>query len=157
MFHRYADMKQFNHDNKTSVASLLARPFDPLGLISPIILLACKVLKSTFEEKLAWRDKLQGLLLKQWTEWVNMLPELHNVMYPRHIPFCDNSEIHVFGNAAKNMGYGVCAYVRTFLSNTNRYESHLLYAKSRINPMKDVKGHLVTDSNTSTPYQIWLI
>ena len=53
VFHRYTDMKQFNNDTKTSVASLLARPFDPLGLIAPFILLVRKVLKSTFEEKLA--------------------------------------------------------------------------------------------------------
>ena len=41
-----------NDDTKTSVASLLARPFDPLGLIFPFILLARKILKGTFEEKI---------------------------------------------------------------------------------------------------------
>ena len=68
-----------------------------------------------------------------------MLPELYDVTYPRHIPFRENSEIHVFGDAAINMGYGACAYVRTFLESTGQYESHLLYAKSRINPKKEIK------------------
>ena len=128
-------MKQFNDDTKTSVASLLARPFDPLGLISPYILLARK---QTFEDKLGWKEKLQGPLLGQWQHWISLLPELADVTYPRHVPFRENSEIHIFGDAAANMGHGVAAYVRTYLIESDRYETHLLMAKSRINPMKDI-------------------
>ena len=45
IFKRYSSIGKFNDDTKTAVASLLARPFDPLGLISPFILLAWKILK----------------------------------------------------------------------------------------------------------------
>ena len=60
IFKRYSSIGNFNDDTKTAVASLLARPFDPLGLISPFILLARKILKQTFEENLGWKDKLSG-------------------------------------------------------------------------------------------------
>ena len=39
IFKWYSTIGKFNDDTKTAVASLLARPFDPLGLISPFILL----------------------------------------------------------------------------------------------------------------------
>ena len=131
-------MGQSNEDTKTSVASLLAKPFDPLGLISPFILIARKILKDTFEEKLGWKEKLTGSLLEEWHKWISLIPDLKEISYPRHVPFRDHSEIHVFGDAAANMGYGVAAYVRTYLPESDRYESNLLYAKSRINPKKDI-------------------
>ena len=56
IFKRYSSIGKFNDDTKTAVASLLARPFDPLGLISPFILLAWKILKQTLEENLGWKD-----------------------------------------------------------------------------------------------------
>ena len=36
------------------------------------------------------------------------------------------------------MGHGVAAYARTLRKGTNRYESSLLFAKSKINPTKDI-------------------
>ena len=64
IFKWYSTIGKFNDDTKTEVASLLARPFDPLGLISPFILLARKILKQTFEESLGWKDKLTGEMLE---------------------------------------------------------------------------------------------
>ena len=56
IFKRYSTIGKFNDDTKTAVASLLARPFDLLGLISPFILLARKILHQTFEE--IWGGKI---------------------------------------------------------------------------------------------------
>ena len=62
IFKWYSTIGKFNDDTKTAVASLLARPFNPLGLIYPFILLAWKILKQTFEENLGWKDELTGEL-----------------------------------------------------------------------------------------------
>ena len=79
-FRRYAGIGLSNEDTKTSVASLLAKPFDPLGLISPYILLARKILKGTFENKMGWKQKLTDDLLKDWQKWVSQLPELNKFL-----------------------------------------------------------------------------
>ena len=102
-------IRKFNDDTKTAVASLLARPFDPLGLISPFILLARKILKQTFEENLGWKDKLTGEMYESWQRWPSYLPDLEKVTFPRHVPFTPDTEIHGFGDAAANMGHGVAA------------------------------------------------
>ena len=127
IFKRYSSIRKFNDDTKTAVASLLARPFDPLGLISPFTLLARKILKQTFEENLGWKDK-------SWQRWLSYLPDLEKVTFPRHVPFTPDTEIDVFGDAAVNMGHGVAAYARTPVGNNGKFETHLLFAKSRINP-----------------------
>ena len=138
IFRHYSTMARHNDDTKTAVASLLARPFDPLGLIAPFILLAQKILKDTFECKLSWKSKLPEVLLKEWHKWLEMLPELNDVSFPRYVNFNDTSEVHVFGDASANMGHGVAAYVRSFNQDTKKYESLLFFAKSKINPKKDM-------------------
>ena len=138
IFKRYSSIGKFNDDTKTAVASLLARPFDLLGLISPFILLARKILKQTFEENLGWKDKLTGEMLESWQRWLSYLPDLEKVTFPRHVPFTPDTEIHVFGDAAANMGHGVAAYARTPVGNNGKFETHLLFAKSRINPKRDI-------------------
>ena len=138
IFKQYSTIGNFNDDTKTAVASLLAGPFDPLGLISPFILLARKILKQTFEENLGWKDKLSGEMLKPWQRWLSYLPDLKEVTFPHHVPFTQDTELHVFGDAAANMGHGVAAYARTPVGNNRKFESHLLFAKSRINPKRDI-------------------
>ena len=138
IFRRYCSIAIHNDDTKTSVASLLARPFDPLGLISPFILLARKILKGTFEEKINWKEKLPQNLQQEWHRWLEMLPELNDVTFPRYVEFNDTTELHVFGDTSANMGHGVAAYARTLNKESNRYESTLLFAKSKINPTKDI-------------------
>ena len=134
IFKRYSTIGIFNDDTKTAVASLLARPFDPLGLISPFILLAWKIFKQTFEENLGWKDKLTGEMLESWQWWLSYLPDLEKVTFPHHVPFTPDTEFHVFGDAAANMGHGVAAYARTPVGNNGKFETLLLFAKSCINP-----------------------
>ena len=138
IFRHYCDMAVHNDDTKTAVASLLARPFDPLVFISPFILLARKISKKTFEEKINWKSMLPQDLCVEWHRWLEMLPDLKDATFPRHVKFNESTEIHVFGDASANMGHGVAAYARTFKKNSNCYDSNLLFAKSKINPTKDM-------------------
>ena len=126
IFKRYSSIGKFNDDTKTAVASLLARPFDPLGLISPFILLAWKILKQTFDENLGWKEKLMGEMLESWQRWLSNLPNLEKVTFPHHVPFTPDTEIHVFGDAAANMGHGVAAYARTPVGDNRKFETHIL-------------------------------
>ena len=126
-------IEKFNDDTKTAVASLLARTFDPLGLIS-----ARKILKKTFEENLGWKDKSAGEILESWQCWLSYLPDLKKVTFPHHVPFTADTEIHVFGDAAANMCHGVSASARTPVGNNGTFEMHLLFAKSHINPKRDI-------------------
>ena len=67
-----------------------------------------------------------------------MLPELKDVQFPRYVEFNESTELHVFGDASANVGHGVAEYARTLIKVTGRYELILLFAKSKINPAKDI-------------------
>ena len=138
IFKWYSTIGKFNDDTKTAVASFLAGPFDPLGLISPFILLAQKILKHMFEENLGWKDKLMGEMLESWERWLSHLPDLENITFPRHVPFIADTELYVFGDAAANMGHRVAAYARTPVGDNGTFEMNLLCAKSHINPKRDI-------------------
>ena len=57
-------------------------------------------------------------MLESWQRWLSYLPDLEKVTFPHHVPFTPDTEIHVFGDAAANMGHGVAAYARTPVATT---------------------------------------
>ena len=138
VFDQFDQLKEENEDSKTSVASLLAKVFDPLGLVSPFTLKARQVMKETFIDKINWKEPLTERLIAPWHEWVNDLPNLSSLHFPRYIPYNETSEVHIFGDGATSCGYGVAVYIRTFDMDKERFVSHLLMAKSRIGPMKEI-------------------
>ena len=75
-----------NKNTMVSVASLLARPFDPLGLLSPFILQARNILKQCHFLKMKWTDPLPEQLQKEWLTWVDQLQHLQQVQYNRYVP-----------------------------------------------------------------------
>ena len=77
-------------------------------------------------------------MLKSWQRRLSYLPDLEKVTFPRHVPFTADTELNVFGDAAANMGHGVAAYARTPVCTDGKFETHLLFAKSRIIPKRDI-------------------
>ena len=123
-------------NTKTSLASISARLFDPLGLISPYILLAKRILKQTHIEQLNWKDKLTVEMKTEWQKWVVKIADLQHLQFPRYVPNSSSSEYHIFG-AASFVGYTAVAYIRTFLPEKNLFVSNILFARTKIAPMKE--------------------
>ena len=136
LFNQYADLKKENKNTKTSVASLLAKLYDPLGFISPFVMAARMVLKQTFADKLGWKEELQGEALQQWNQWVDQLEDMKDLKFPRYVPIDETTTFHVFGDASPSAGFGVAVYTRTFCAEKNEYETHLLLARARVAPLK---------------------
>ena len=137
----YGKIHEKNEDTKTVVASLLATSFDPLGGLAPFVLLAWRVMKETHILGLGWKNKILEPLMPEWQDWVEMTKRLSQVRYHCYILNNDNSEYHMFGDASATMGYGVVVYVRTHLGSAkenSKYHSQFLYAKSKINPKKEL-------------------
>ena len=49
--------------------SSLSSIFDPLGMVGPVLLLAKRVLRKTWQLKLHWDEKIPEDLLKDWNKW----------------------------------------------------------------------------------------
>ncbi|XP_055543557.1 uncharacterized protein LOC129729100 [Wyeomyia smithii] len=74
-----------NYDNvtKRQVMSEIAKLFDPLGLLGPIIVIAKIIMQDLWREGLAWDEKLTDDQLIIWKRLRNDLPEIAKMRIPR--------------------------------------------------------------------------
>lgn len=133
---QYEHLPELNDNSKTAVASLLAKIYDPLGLVSPYVLKARYVLKCAHLSKIGWKDHLPEELIPMWHAWVAQIPDLSALDIPRLITLSTTTELHVFADAS-NMGYGYAAYLRN-PTQPGIWRSHLLMSRSRIAPVKEL-------------------
>lgn len=122
--------------NKRLVASDIAKLFDPLGLLGPIIIVAKMFLQSLWRLKIGWDTHLPAEQTKKWLEYRNSIKDLNNIAIPRHaiIDNWQSIEIHVFCDAFE-VAYGTSVYLRS-KDKSGKIVSTLLCAKSRVAPLK---------------------
>ncbi|XP_058828274.1 uncharacterized protein LOC131688139 [Topomyia yanbarensis] len=132
----------WNHSEicKRTVLSDLARLFDPLLLVSPVVTTAKIFVQSLWRQKASWDDALAEDLQKQWSNFRRSLDSLVNLQVPRWVAFskdCLSLQLHGFCDASIK-AYGACIYLccKHFDESVT---SHLLVAKSRVAPLEDLK------------------
>ena len=118
-----------------SVASLLARPFDPIGRLSPFILQAGMIMKQCHLLGMKWSDTLPQELQPRWKRWVGQLQYLGKVHFSRYVLLLDGSLIVIFSDASQ-CGYGTVTYCHTFDEKEGKWVSNILCARSRIAPAR---------------------
>ncbi|GFX09226.1 integrase catalytic domain-containing protein [Trichonephila clavipes] len=69
---------------KKSVISTIARIFDPLGLIGPVITRAKILLQSLWQLKLDWNDPLPSNLVCYWKSFIDALESINCLDIPRY-------------------------------------------------------------------------
>jgi hypothetical protein len=126
--------------SKRGVLSTVASIFDPLGLVSPIILKGRQILQEACREGIDWDEELPPALLGQWKAWLLDLKALSSMQIPRCYfakaghPWM-KIEFHHFSDA--NKGYGECSYLRVIDCHGNPHSS-LVMAKAKVTPLKAV-------------------
>ena len=115
-------------------------PFDPLGLISLIILEGRLVLQMLCRDGLSWDDKMPEELMDRWRKWVEDLQDHGEINIPRSYrnSICDleTVEMHNFSDASLT-AYRVCSYLRLTDTEGNTSKT-LVMAKSHVNPSNPV-------------------
>ncbi|XP_062538710.1 uncharacterized protein LOC134206984 [Armigeres subalbatus] len=109
---------QVNRPTKRQVLSEIAKIYDPLGLISPVVVLAKIVMQKLWISKLKWDDTLDGSLLEEWRKFLAALPSSEQIHIPRQVLLSRavSYELHGFADASQR-AYGACVYyVRTDLN-----------------------------------------
>ena len=70
---------------KGGMLKFLASIYDPVGIISPVTLLAKDMYRDPCDLKLSWNQRLLEDLMKRWTKWIRGLPH-QQIEVPRSIP-----------------------------------------------------------------------
>ena len=116
--------------------SLTASMFDPLGLISPILLKGKILLQEATALKLPWDDEIPSEIQRDWNLWISNLLSLSDLRIPRcllitHDVIC---ELHHFSDASE-VAFGFCTYLRS-VSLSGQINVKLVHSKARVAPLK---------------------
>ncbi|EPB78661.1 Pao retrotransposon peptidase [Ancylostoma ceylanicum] len=122
---------------KRKVLKETASIFDPLGLVSPVTLIAKLFLQSLWKINIGWDDELPTDQHMQWLQIMDTwnIPSLtiNRLLFPTNIKDASEYELHVFTDASAN-AYCATAYLVQHQENSPR-EVSLIMAKSRLAPL----------------------
>uniref|UniRef100_A0A023F0J1 Putative bel12 ag transposon polyprotein n=1 Tax=Triatoma infestans TaxID=30076 RepID=A0A023F0J1_TRIIF len=123
---------------KRYLLGTIARIYDPLGLIGPVITLAKIYIQQLWLLKLDWDDELPSEFQEQWMRFASNLEKLNKFKINRYVisDIPSKIELHCFCDASEK-AYGACIYARS-LDEDGSIRVRLLCSKSRVSPIKQV-------------------
>ncbi|XP_073835838.1 uncharacterized protein [Musca autumnalis] len=128
--------KTYSHNTKRNILSLTSTLFDPMGLISPIIIRAKILLQRLWIIKCDWDESVPQEIDSAWEVILADFHNLSQVQLPRYIllPNSIDVQLHGFGDASTK-AYGCCYYFRCEDAYGN-VAIRLVTSKSRVAPLK---------------------
>ncbi|XP_062538374.1 uncharacterized protein LOC134206663 [Armigeres subalbatus] len=127
--------------SKREVLRTLMSIFDPLGLLSNVLIGLRILFQEIWRSAINWDDEIPDSLHEKWDQWLHILPQLQDISIPR----CYRSltsinsdmliQLHTFVDASE-LGYAAVVYLRFQQGNT--VECMIVGAKSRVAPLKFV-------------------
>ncbi|XP_052561903.1 uncharacterized protein LOC120426371 [Culex pipiens pallens] len=131
-----------NELTKAKILSIIAKIFDPLGLVGPVVAKAKIFMQGIWELKNAkgkpwdWNDPLPKSMLDEWMQFYEQLHYLNNLRIPRFamIPNPVHIQLH-FCSDASEKALGANLYIRSE-DKEGRVKVSFFTSKSRVAPLK---------------------
>ncbi|XP_058827641.1 uncharacterized protein LOC131687569 [Topomyia yanbarensis] len=119
---------------KRQVLSLIARMFDPLGLVSPVVIIGKLLMQQTWKENIDWDEQITGELLKNWKYFLVAIAGINQRHIPRQVLVTNAAhfELHGFADASQG-ALGACFYIRSVIPGLDAVVK-LLCGKSKVVP-----------------------
>ncbi|GBM94893.1 hypothetical protein AVEN_14200-1 [Araneus ventricosus] len=126
--------KVINHSyTKRDVLSQIARIYDPVGLLGPVISKDKIFMQQLWLLKLDWYEILPPDISQQWENFIKTLSDLEKIRIPRCL-LETNVILHGFADASSK-GYGAATYFQT-VPIDEELNCRLICRKSRVAPTK---------------------
>ncbi|GFW22028.1 integrase catalytic domain-containing protein [Trichonephila clavipes] len=134
--HKWVELK--DSYTKRCVLSTIARLFDPLGLLGPVVARAKIFMQSLWSLKIDWIDELPSERAKEWHRFLEDFNSVRSICIGRCIvhPQATRVELHGFADASEKC-YGAVIYCRS-QSPDGATTVKLVTSKSRVAPVKSV-------------------
>ena len=116
--------------SRRGILSTISSVYDPLGVVSPVILCGKLILQDLCRQNVDWDDPVPEEILPRWERWRNELPLLENVSIqrcfkPPGFGKVVQSEVHSFSDASQS-GIGQVSYLRVVNENKDGHISFLM-------------------------------
>ncbi|GBO43773.1 hypothetical protein AVEN_79693-1 [Araneus ventricosus] len=123
---------------KRDVLPQIARLFDPLGLLGPVISKAKIFIQRLWLLQIDWSQKLPSDIAQEWSSFLSSLNYMKNIKIPRFVLRPNPKEIilHGFSDASEK-AYGAVIYLQSVCDSSDN-NTFLLCSKSRVAPIKSV-------------------
>ncbi|XP_058128506.1 uncharacterized protein LOC131292787, partial [Anopheles ziemanni] len=119
------------------IFSGISRMFDPIGLISPIIIRAKLLMQELWVQKPGWDNPVSDSIYKKWTSIKSDWPIISGYKSDRYALLPDSRvQLHTFCDASE-AAFGACIYSRCE-NKQGHVRISLLASKSRLAPLKRV-------------------
>nr|CAD2178770.1 unnamed protein product [Meloidogyne enterolobii] len=117
---------------KRNILAAISKIYDPIGLISPVLIQAKLLLQKIFEANYKWDAPIEQSFCLEWNKIMLTWKESPEIKIPRFLgnKQINSQEFHCFTDASK-YGFGAAIYVKT-----SEEGSHpgLIFSKSLIKP-----------------------
>ncbi|XP_047992014.1 uncharacterized protein LOC125230827 isoform X2 [Leguminivora glycinivorella] len=125
---------------KRKVLSYLMCVYDPLGLLTPLVIQGRILFQQTWRTGIDWDTELQEDAIQKWQAWSQQLASTTSVKIPRwyRCGFQDEAihdrQLHIFADASEE-AYACVAYWRFTFANGS-VKLSLIGGKARLSPLK---------------------
>lgn len=120
---------------KRRMFSEIAKIFDPLGLLQPIIVTAKLLIQELWRANLNWDESVPQSIHTEWCKYTSQLQLLNEMTFDRKVTLHPNKKMQLHGFCDASLkAYGACIYIRS----TDEYgnvHTRLMYSKSRVAPI----------------------
>lgn len=126
---------------RRGILSTVSSIFDPLGLVSPLLLTGKSILQDLCRDGLGWDDPVSDEIRSRWERWRCDVVKLSKLQIPRcykpsGFGAVVRTELHTFSDASMT-GYGECSYLR-MVDDKDEVCTALVMGKSRVAPVRPI-------------------
>lgn len=138
---------QHASSTKRQILSVIARLFDPIGALGPVLLWAKCFMQLLWCNKLDWDEPLAEDLLSMWQQFCLELPSVFKLNLFRHIDVSRYQDVQLLGFAdASTKGYAANVYLR-IVDALGEVSVKFITCKTKVAPLKST----TTDESLSIP------
>lgn len=123
---------------KRNVLSLIARIYDPMGWLSPVVIKFKQFMQKLWLAKIGWDDTLSEQLQREWQAIYQPLQLIRKFEIPRWYGSTVDSRVELLGfSDASALSYGAILYLRIIHAD-GKIEISMVMAKTRVAPLKTI-------------------
>ena len=135
---------------KRTIAQIVMKVFDPLGLIGPVVLAAKLMLQEAWAAQSDWDSPLSDDLQSRWKTWCRELTETRGYEFPRCYIRDEVRDYQLFGfSDASTKAYAAVVYLRAIYCSGTA-SSVLVASKTRVAPNK-ISTKTASDDSATVP------